>query len=48
MEDLTRAKIILYHLLLQKDTSTLTPNEIDIMFNLCKDDDIQKFLTDKS
>lgn len=47
MNDLIRAKVTLYHLLIKKGASSLTSNEIDIMFNLSKDDDVQQILVNK-
>ena len=46
MITIKQAKINLYHLLLTKQTENLSTNEIDLMFCLSKDSDIQDILTE--
>jgi len=42
MNQTKRAKIMLYHALLQKDPDTLTDTEIEIGYQLSKDAEIQQ------
>ena len=44
---LERAKALLYYLLLQKETNTITDNERVIMFHLSKDEKLQDVLSSK-
>lgn len=46
-EKIQLAKRQLYSLLLKKDDEELTENEVDILFSLSKDEQIQKFLDEK-
>lgn len=47
-EKLLEAKRELYSLLLKKDVDTLTENEVDIMFHLAKDKQIQELFKKNS
>lgn len=42
--DIRQAKVWLYHLLLKKSNDELTDTEVDILFHLSKDRDIQNVL----
>lgn len=48
MEDIKIAKVNLYKLLLMKDTNKLTNNEIELMYYLSKDSQIQEMLNDRN
>lgn len=47
-EELLEAKRKLYHLLLNKNSDELSDNEVEIMFQLSKDEQIQELLNSKT
>ena len=46
-EEILEAKRKLYLLLLRLDEKTITENEVDIMYSISKDEQIQEFLNSK-
>ena len=43
-EEIIKAKVTLYRLLLNLDNDTLTENEAEIMFDLSKDREVQSYI----